>query len=414
MISANYKTLEKGENMGLNNTPSSERIHIGFFGCRNAGKSSLVNAITDQELSVVSEIKGTTTDPVYKSMELLPLGPVVIIDTPGMDDHGFLGEKRVKKTRQILNKTDCAVLVMDSTLGKTEAEEEMITLFKERNIPYILVYNKWDTVSQGEEPSDGIAVSATNRWQIELLKERIGGLIKKEENERRIVGDLIKPYDLVVLVIPIDESAPKGRLILPQQQTIRDILEAGGITVTVRDTELEETLSRLGQKPALVITDSQAFKQVSRVTPLDMKLTSFSILMARYKGFLETAVKGVAEIDQLQDGDRVLIAEGCTHHRQCNDIGTVKIPGWLKQYTDKELIIETSSGRDFPEDLSPYSLIIHCGGCMLNEKEVEYRRKSAIDAEVPFTNYGITIAYMQGILKRSLEILPQLEAVIKK
>jgi [FeFe] hydrogenase H-cluster maturation GTPase HydF len=414
MISANHKTLEKGENMGLNNTPSSERIHIGFFGCRNAGKSSLVNAITDQELSVVSEIKGTTTDPVYKSMELLPLGPVVIIDTPGMDDNGFLGEKRVKKTRQILNKTDCAVLVMDSTLGKTEAEEEMITLFKERNIPYILVYNKWDTVSQGEEPSDGIAVSATNRWQIELLKERIGGLIKKEENGRRIVGDLIKPYDLVVLVIPIDESAPKGRLILPQQQTIRDILEAGGITVTVRDTELEETLSRLGQKPALVITDSQAFKQVSRVTPLDVKLTSFSILMARYKGFLETAVKGVAAIDQLQDGDRVLIAEGCTHHRQCNDIGTVKIPGWLKQYTGKELIIETSSGRDFPEDLSPYSLIIHCGGCMLNEKEVEYRRKSAIDAEVPFTNYGITIAYMQGILKRSLEILPQLEAVIKK
>ncbi len=397
--------------MGLNETPSSERVHIGFFGRRNAGKSSVVNAVTGQELSVVSEVKGTTTDPVYKSMELLPMGPVVIIDTPGFDDEGALGEMRVRKTKQILNRSDCAVLVVDGAVGKTKTDEELILLFKEKKIPYVVAYNKCDLTGPLNY-DDGLSVSASEGLYIHELKERIGSLLNTGNTKMRIVGDLLNPYDLVVLVIPIDEAAPKGRLILPQQQVIRDILEAGAISVAVRDTELKETLERLGTRPALVITDSQAFEQVSKDTPEEILLTSFSILLARYKGFLEEAVKGVAAIGDLKDGDKILISEGCTHHRQCDDIGTVKLPRWLRQYTGKELLIETSSGREFPEDLSAYKLIIHCGGCMLNEREMEYRGKCAADAKVPFTNYGIAIAYMKGILKRSIKPLPDLEELL--
>lgn len=397
--------------MGLNETPSSERVHIGFFGRRNAGKSSVVNAVTGQELSVVSEVKGTTTDPVYKSMELLPMGPVVIIDTPGFDDEGALGEQRVRKTRQILNRADCAVLVVDGTVGKTKTDEELILLFKEKKIPYVVAYNKCDQAGVTTY-EDGLSVSASQGLFIHELKERIGSLVNTGDTKMRIVGDLLKPYDLVVLVIPIDKAAPKGRLILPQQQAIRDILEAGAISVVVRETELKETLKKLGTRPALVITDSQAFEQVSKDTPEEILLTSFSILMARYKGFLEEAVKGVAAIGELKAGDRILISEGCTHHRQCDDIGTVKLPRWLSQYTGKELLIETSSGREFPEDLSAYRLIIHCGGCMLNEREMEYRRKCAADAKVPFTNYGTAIAYMKGILKRSIQVFPHLEELL--
>lgn len=397
--------------MGLNETPSSERVHIGFFGRRNAGKSSVVNAVTGQELSVVSEVKGTTTDPVYKSMELLPMGPVVIIDTPGFDDEGALGEMRVRKTKQILNRADCAVLVVDGALGKTKTDEELILLFKEKKIPYVVAYNKCDLTGL-QAYDDGLSVSASEGLFIHELKERIGSLVNTGDTKMRIVGDLLNPFDLVVMVIPIDKAAPKGRLILPQQQVIRDILEAGAISVAVRDTELKETLERLGSRPALVITDSQVFEKVSKDTPEEILLTSFSILMARYKGFLEDAVKGVAAIGDLTDGDRILISEGCTHHRQCDDIGTVKLPRWLRQYTGKELTLETSSGREFPEDLSAYKLIIHCGGCMLNEREIEYRRKCASDAGVPFTNYGIAIAYMKGILKRSLKVLPDLEELL--
>jgi [FeFe] hydrogenase H-cluster maturation GTPase HydF len=397
--------------MGLNETPSSERVHIGFFGRRNAGKSSVVNAVTGQELSVVSDVKGTTTDPVYKSMELLPMGPVVIIDTPGFDDEGALGEMRVRKTKQILNRSDCAVLVVDATLGKTEIDEELIRLFEEKKIPYVVAYNKCDE-NGGQEYADGLSVSATEGLFIHELKERIGALVQTGDAKMKIVGDLLKPLDLVVLVIPIDTAAPKGRLILPQQQTIRDILEAGGVAISVRDTELRETLSKLGTKPALVITDSQAFEQVNQDTPDDILLTSFSILMARYKGFLEDSVKGVSVLPDLKDGDKVLISEGCTHHRQCDDIGTVKLPRWLKEFTGKNLIIETTSGREFPEDITSYRLIIHCGGCMLNEREMEYRRKCADDAGVPFTNYGIAIAFMNGILKRSLMVLHDLGNMI--
>lgn len=397
--------------MGLNETPSSERVHIGFFGRRNAGKSSVVNAVTGQELSVVSDVKGTTTDPVYKSMELLPMGPVVIIDTPGFDDEGTLGEMRVRKTKQILNRADCAVLVVDKTVGKTEADEELIRLFEEKKIPYVVAYNKCDLNGTQDYP-DGLSVSAEKGLFIHELKERIGKLVNTGDTKLRIAGDLLKPLDLVVLVIPIDKAAPKGRLILPQQQTIRDILEAGAVAISVRDTELKETLARLGTKPALVITDSQAFEQVNIDTPDDILLTSFSILMARYKGFLEDSVKGVAAISKLEDGDKILISEGCTHHRQCDDIGTVKLPRWLKEYTKKDLVVETTSGREFPDELSSYRLIIHCGGCMLNEREMEYRRKCAADAGIPFTNYGTAIAFMKGILKRSLMVLPDLNEMI--
>lgn len=445
--------------MGMNNTPSGERIHIGFFGRRNAGKSSLVNAVTGQELAVVSEQKGTTTDPVYKAMELLPLGPVMIIDTPGFDDEGSLGELRVKKTKQVLNKTDVAVLVVDAAEGIRPCDEELIALFGQKKIPYIVAVNKADLVEErGSLPEDWfkslsseksvfgseqeisgrgdicgldqetvgrekacdsdqrgvgrhtamIAVSALKKQGIYELKETIGRLAALEENEKRLAADLVNPGDFIVLVVPIDSAAPKGRLILPQQQAIRDLLEAGAVSVVVRESELAETLTRLGQKPAMVITDSQAFEEVSQIVPEDITLTSFSILMARYKGLLETAVQGVTAIDKLKDGDRVLISEGCTHHRQCDDIGTVKIPRWLKKHTGKELVIETSSGMGFPEDLSPYALIIHCGGCMLNEREVRCRMQCAVDAGIPITNYGIVIAYMKGILERSIEIFPDL------
>ncbi|MDP4120436.1 MAG: [FeFe] hydrogenase H-cluster maturation GTPase HydF [Bacillota bacterium] len=395
--------------MGLNDTPSANRIHIGFFGRRNAGKSSLVNAVTSQELSVVSDIKGTTTDPVYKSMELLPLGPVMIIDTPGFDDEGPLGELRIKKTKQVLNKTDVAVLVVDASEGIKECDNNLISLFKEKNINYIVVLNKSDLLEcDFVADENSIYVSAATRNNVQELKEKIGKLAKTDDTKLKIVGDLINPSDFIVLVTPIDKAAPKGRLILPQQQTIRDILEADATAIVVKEYELREMLENLGKKPSLVITDSQVFAKVSADTPTDIPLTSFSILMARYKGFLETAVKGVAAIAKLRDGDRVLISEGCTHHRQCDDIGRVKIPRWLKQYTDKQLNIETSSGTEFPEDLLPYSLIIHCGGCMLNDREVKYRMKCAVDQNVPITNYGTAIAYMQGILKRSIGIFPHL------
>ena len=398
--------------MGLQDTPSSERVQIGFFGCRNAGKSSLVNAVTNQEMAVVSPVKGTTTDPVTKAMELLPLGPVLIIDTPGIDDEGGLGEQRVKRTKQILNRIDCAVLVVDSVAGKTKADEELLNLFQEKQIPFLVAYNKSDLQLPILSGKNEVAVSALQKTGIEELKERIAALGKENQKERMLVRDLVKAEDLVVLVTPIDSSAPKGRLILPQQQTIRDLLEADAIPVVTKENTLKTTLESLAKKPAMVITDSQAFAQVSKDTPLDIPLTSFSILMARYKGFLEGAVQGVAAIETLQDGDKVLICEGCTHHRQCEDIGTVKIPRWLRQHTGKELELVHTSGKDFPEDLLPYRLVIHCGGCMLNEREVAYRQKCAADAGIPFTNYGIAIAYMTGILKRSIEIFPKLYTLI--
>lgn len=404
--------------MGLNDTPSGERLRISFFGKRNAGKSSLVNVITNQEISVVSDTLGTTTDPVVKSMELLPLGPVLITDTPGFDDEGTLGSLRVKRTRQILNKTDIAVLVTDATRPIDSSEEELISLFNQKNIPFMVAFNKCDLLSditaytfttdkiKGLSESNQIYVSATEKININELKEMLGKLIPSDESRVRLVGDIISHNQTIVLVIPIDESAPKGRLILPQQQAIRDILESGAYAVTTRETELAELLSKMNPKPDMVITDSQAFELVDKITPDDIPLTSFSILMARYKGFLETAVKGARAIDTLSDGDKVLISEGCTHHRQCGDIGTVKLPNWLRKRTGKELVIETSSGTDFPENLEEYKLIIHCGGCMLSSREMIYRMKCAIDAGVPFTNYGVAIAYMKGILERSLSVFP--------
>lgn len=399
--------------MGLNDTPSANRIHIGFFGRRNAGKSSLVNAVTDQELAVVSDVKGTTTDPVYKAMELLPLGPVMIVDTPGIDDEGELGSLRVKKAVQVLNRIDVAVLVVDITEGMADEDRELIAAFKRKNVPYIIAMNKSDLGAAAVTGENVMAVSALNKIGIHELKERIAVLVKTDEERMHIVGDLLRPMDLVVLVTPIDEAAPKGRLILPQQQTIRDVLEADAAAIVVKEFQLKETLNSLGKRPAMVITDSQAFKMVSADTPEDIPLTSFSILMARYKGFLETAVEGAAAIERLKDGDKILISEGCSHHRQCNDIGTVKLPRWLKSHTGRSLEIETSSGREFPEDLSEYALVIHCGGCMLTERDVKYRMKCAVDQGVPFTNYGVAIAYMQGILARSLEVFPDLRAKLQ-
>ena len=392
--------------MSLNATPSGERVHIGFFGRRNAGKSSVVNAFTGQELSVVSEVKGTTTDPVLKSMELLPLGPVVIMDTPGFDDEGALGELRVKKTKQVLNRADCAVLVVDATVGLTPVDRELLALFREKNLPYLIAYNKSDlAAAPGELEEPGLLVSAKTGENIHELKERVARLVDREGPQPHLVADLLAPGDLVVLVVPIDSAAPKGRLILPQQQTIRDILEARAVSVVTGVEELPQTLQSLGKAPRLVITDSQAFGAVNKLVPRQIPLTSFSILMARYKGTLDQSAAGAAQLDRLQDGDKVLLSEGCTHHRQCEDIGTVKIPRWLKEYTGKDLVLEHSSGRDFPEDLSPYRLIIHCGGCMLGEREMAYRQKTAQDAGVPFTNYGMAIAQMHGILQRSLEPL---------
>ena len=395
--------------MSLNDTPSGERLRISFFGKRNAGKSSLVNAVTNQQLAVVSDTLGTTTDPVQKAMELLPLGPVLITDTPGFDDSGKLGELRVKRTKQILNKTDIAILVTDATRQQDETELELLKIFEEKSIPFIIAKNKSDLL--GEVPvNEGSAgnviyVSATEKTGIEELKERIGHLIPSDGNGLRLVGDIIEPGQLVVLVIPIDKAAPKGRLILPQQQAIRDILDVGAFAITTRDTELADLLERLrdsGQNPDLVITDSQAFEKVNKIVPKGIELTSFSILMARYKGFLDTAVKGARAIDELSDGDKILISEGCTHHRQCGDIGTVKLPKWLSERTGKKLVIETTSGADFPDSLEEYKLVIHCGGCMLSAREMVYRMKCAEDMNVPFTNYGIAIAYMKGILDRTI------------
>lgn len=399
--------------MGLNDTPSGERVHIGFFGRRNAGKSSVVNAVTGQDLAIVSDTKGTTTDPVYKAMELLPLGPVMIIDTPGFDDSGTLGALRIRKTRQVLNKTDIAVLVVDAAEGMTAADRELLLRIKEKEIPHVVVFNKTDLLEgHAAAAADEIYVSALKKQGIVELKERLGSLVPQKEGKLALVGDLIHPSDFVILVVPIDKAAPKGRLILPQQQTIRDILEADAAAIVVKEYELRYTLLQLGKKPALVITDSQVFSKVSADTPTDIPLTSFSILMARHKGWLDTAVRGVTAVEQLRDGDTILIAEGCTHHRQCDDIGTVKIPRWLRNYTGKDIRIQTVSGIEFPDDLSPYAMIIHCGGCMLNERELRYRMKCADDQHIPITNYGITIAYMQGILKRSLEVFPYLADII--
>lgn len=393
--------------MGMNATPAAERVHIGFFGRRNAGKSSVVNAVTGQDLAVVSQVRGTTTDPVYKTMELLPMGPVMIIDTPGYDDEGSLGELRVRKTRQVLNKTDVAVLVVDAVAGFGDAERELLAAFEKKQIPFVIAYNKCDLRNAWPQADKNeIYISALKNICIRELKEKIAALSAAEASGKRLVGDLVKPDDLVVLVTPIDSAAPKGRLILPQQQVIRDLLESGAVSVVIRETELETALRSLAKKPALVITDSQAFQSVSAQTPKNIALTSFSILMARYKGTLKESVRGASCISRLKDGDTVLIAEGCTHHRQCEDIGTVKLPRWLRQFTGKTLHTAFTSGTEFPEDLSPYKLVLHCGGCMVTEREMRYRIASAVDAGVPVTNYGTAIAYMNGILERALEILP--------
>ena len=410
----------------MNTTPSANRLHIAFFGKRNTGKSSLVNAVTGQNLAIVSEQKGTTTDPVFKSMELLPLGPVVIIDTPGIDDEGMLGELRVEKAQQVLNKTDIAVLVVENINSQTSrggrlpvgrrAEEELINLFKDKNIPYIVAFNKSDLTtcndpgaleSWQEKFGEIIPVSAKTGHNIQQLKEKIAALANTEEIPLQIVGDLIKAGDIVILVTPIDEAAPKGRLILPQQQTIRDILDTNAIVVVVKETQYRDTLTNLKKKPALVISDSQVFDKVSAETPDDIYLTSFSILFARLKGFLDTAVKSIKAIDSIENGDKILICEGCTHHRQCDDIGTVKLPRWIKEYTGKSPEFVFCSGGDFPKDLSPYKLILHCGACMLNNREIKYRRDSAAAQGIPFTNYGISIAHIKGILNRSIKVFGQ-------
>ena len=394
--------------MSLNSVVSAERVHIGFFGLRNAGKSSVVNAVTGQSLSLVSDIKGTTTDPVKKAMELLPLGPVVIIDTPGIDDEGTLGEMRVKRAKQILNQTDIAVLVVDGEKGLQTADEELISLFDGKAIPYIIAYNKSDLLnSVPEADENSIYVSAENGTNIYELKEMIARKAKTCESEKKLVADLISANDLVVLVVPIDSAAPKGRLILPQQQVIRDVLESGACAVVCRETELKDTLAALGRKPRLVITDSQAFGKVSADTPANIPLTSFSILFVRYKSDLTAAVRGAAQLDKLKDGDRVLISEGCTHHRQCEDIGTVKMPAWVRGYTGKNIEFDFTSGTEFPEDLSRYSLVIHCGACMLNPREMQSRARHAKDCGVPMTNYGVAIAQMHSILRRSIELFPE-------
>lgn len=393
--------------MGLNDTVSAERVHIGFFGLRNAGKSSVVNAVTNQELSVVSNVKGTTTDPVKKAMELLPIGPVLIIDTPGIDDEGELGGKRVEKTYEILNKTDVAVLIVDAVTGKTELDEMVIGAFSKRDIPYIIVYNKKDLLSDSFKLAENeILVSAKTGEGINELREKIGALSKTKENNKVIVSDLLDEGDIVVLCIPIDESAPKGRIILPQQMTIRDILDNNSIPVCCKPSELGATISALKNPPKLVITDSQAFGEVSKIVPRNILLTSFSILMARYKGDIDELISGVLALSKIKDGDKILISEGCTHHRQCKDIGTVKIPDWIREYTKAEPEFFFTSGGEFPKDLKGYSLIVHCGGCMLNETEMKRRVNEAKEQGVPMVNYGVLIAEVNGILKRSLEIFP--------
>lgn len=398
--------------MGLNDTPKSDRIHIGIFGKRNAGKSSIINAITSQNLAVVSKVKGTTTDPVQKAMELLPLGPVMIIDTPGIDDEGELGKMRVEKSYQVLNKTDIALLVVDGNVGLTQCDKDLIEEIKKRKLPYLIILNKSDKVCNRYDIENSIWVSAETKENIWELKERISKLIPNENMTLKIIGDLLDPEDIVVLVVPIDSAAPKGRLILPQQQTIRDVLEAGAISVVTRDTELPQTLKALGKKPKIVVTDSQAFGRVKNDVPEDILLTSFSILFARYKGDLAEQIKAVKAIDNLKDGDYVLISEGCSHHRQCDDIGTVKIPRWLKEHSGKKINYEFSSGTEFPRDLSKYKAVIHCGGCTLNEKEMKHRIAVAKEQNVPITNYGIFIAYTQGILKRSLQAFPEIAKIL--
>ena len=405
--------------MSLNNVPSSERTHIGIFGKRNAGKSSVINAITGQSLAIVSDIKGTTTDPVLKSMELLPLGPVVLIDTPGLDDEGDLGHLRIQKAYQILNKTDIALLVIDGTAGMTAEDYQILGRIRAKNIPYLIVFNKADlapdadtsdTDTSNADTSDTadaanvIWVSAVTGLHIQELKERLATLLPDEDSGKTILGDLIRPSDFIVLVVPIDKAAPKGRLILPQQQTIRDILDHNAISIVVKETDLKHTLETLGKKPALVITDSQVFDKAAADTPSDIPLTSFSILFARYKGNLKTLVDGARMLRHLENGDKILISEGCTHHRQCDDIGTVKLPRLIRNYTGKELEFEFTSGTEFPFSLEKYRLIVHCGGCMLNEREMKYRIRCAEDAGIPITNYGTAIACMKGILERSIEI----------
>ena len=400
--------------MSLNAAPSANRVHIAFFGKRNAGKSSLLNAVTGQDLALVSEVKGTTTDPVYKAMELLPLGPVVMIDTPGMDDEGPLGNLRVDKALQVLRKTDVAVLVVDASVGKDAVDDELLRLLEERRVPYIVALNKCDVIDNGAAKRDGretereILLSAKDKINIDALKEKIARLAAKEESATGIVEGIVGPSDFVVLVTPLDAAAPKGRLILPQQQTIRDILDRNAAAIVVQESDLPETLARLGKKPALVITDSQAFAEVAAATPQDIPLTSFSILFIRHKGDLRLAVAGAKTIDTLRDGDTVLISEGCTHHRQCEDIGTVKLPRWIRAHTGKNIEFAFSSGTEFPGDLSPYRLVIHCGGCMLNNREMQFRQAAAVSAKVPITNYGVAIAFMKGILRRSVAMFPQI------
>lgn len=408
--------------MGMNQTPASERVHISFFGKRNAGKSSVINAVTGQDLAIVSSVMGTTTDPVYKSMELLPLGPVVVIDTPGIDDEGELGALRVRKSYQVLNKTDIAILVVDSTTGKGEEEFALLHKFHEKHIPYLVVYNKIDLLSVEEIKNLAMSVragevlaSAADGMNIQELKEKIATLKPEDTHQYPLIQDLIEPLDLVILVVPIDKAAPKGRLILPQQQTIRDILERGALSLVVRDTELKSTLDHFlaqGVCPKLVVTDSQAFARVSKDVPENITLTSFSILFARYKGELETQLKGVAALSSIEDGDHILIAEGCTHHRQCGDIGTCKMPEWIRNYTGKEPVFEFTSGTEFPDDVSSYKMVVHCGGCMLNEREMKYRIACCQDQGMPITNYGILIAQVTGILKRSLGPFPEMQELV--
>lgn len=408
--------------MSLNTTPAAERVHIGIFGKRNAGKSSLINALTSQSLAIVSEQKGTTTDPVYKAMELLPLGPVMIIDTPGIDDEGELGKLRISKAYQVLNKSDIVLLVIDAAEGITDEDKALWQLITEKKLPALLVINKIELLDEMQQAlltaqalkltDRCFLVSALNKTNIRELKEAIA-VLKPRDTEKQLVGDLMQPYDIMVLVTPIDSAAPKGRLILPQQQVLRNVLDNRGIAVVVQETELAEALQKLAQKPRLVITDSQAFAQVSKIVPQNIPLTSFSILMARYKGSLYNAVKAVRALDTIKDGDKILISEGCTHHRQCEDIGTVKMPAWIRNYTKAQPEFCFTSGTEFPTDLSPYKLIVHCGACMLNEREMVYRNKVALDQGVPMTNYGIAIAYMHGILKRTVAPLPDIAQLLE-
>ena len=398
--------------MSLNSTPNADRVHIGIFGRRNAGKSSIINAITGQQLAIVSDIEGTTTDPVSKAMELLPLGPVVIIDTPGLDDSGALGEMRIKKTYQVLNKTDIALLVVDSCVGMTESDFAILEKIREKKIPCLTVFNKSDISGMSVNTENEISVSTVTMENIHELKERIARIVPQNIMEYPVIADKVKSGDCVVMVVPIDKAAPKGRIILPQQNTLRELLDSGCTAVVCRDSELEHTLDTMSEPPRFVITDSQVFGRVSKIVPENICLTSFSILFARHKGNIFELVKGVKKLDTLRDNDVVLISEGCTHHRQCGDIGTVKLPAWIRKYTGKNIRFEFTSGTEFPAELSKYSMIIHCGGCMLNEREMKYRIKCAADASIPITNYGMTIAYVNGILKKSLEIFPEIESIL--